>query len=93
MNYIYGKEDENTISYQPLWETMKERGVSTYRMLQQGIDRKTLHNLKNGQNITLLTAEKLCRILHCGIADIVEFVDDAPMEKQEIEQLISADFQ
>ncbi|WP_334299039.1 helix-turn-helix transcriptional regulator [[Clostridium] symbiosum] len=44
--------------------------------MKKGIDKKTIHNLKNNANITMLTAEKLCRILKCEIKDIVEFVDD-----------------
>ena len=52
---------------------MKEKGVSQYILLKQGIDNKTLDGLKNGRNITLLTLEKLCVILGCNPNDIVEF--------------------
>ena len=34
------------IDYGPLWETMKEKGVSQYRLLQEGVDNKTLDSLK-----------------------------------------------
>lgn len=64
------------ISYRPLWETMRIKEVTTYRLLQEGVDSHTLQNLKTNQNITMLTAEKLCRILECDIANIVEFIDD-----------------
>ena len=43
---------------------------------EEGIDPRTLQNLRHNKKITMLTAEKLCRILNCGISDIVEFVDD-----------------
>ncbi|MBO5260391.1 MAG: helix-turn-helix domain-containing protein [Agathobacter sp.] len=39
-----------------------------------------LHNLKHNKNITLLTVEKLCRILDCEITDIVCFIDEEPAE-------------
>lgn len=65
------------ISYRPLWETMQKKDITTYQLIKKGIDKKTIHNLKNNANITMLTAEKLCRILKCEIKDIVEFVDDA----------------
>ena len=34
------------ISYEPLWNTMKNKGVSQYSLLKQGIDNKTLDGLK-----------------------------------------------
>ena len=54
-----------------------EKGYYDISAYQEGIDKKTIHNLKNNANITMLTAEKLCRILKCEIKDIVEFIDDA----------------
>lgn len=64
------------ISYKPLWETMSEKNISTYQLLQKGIDNHTLQNLKENKNITMLTAEKLCNILNCSIGDIVEFISE-----------------
>lgn len=61
------------IDYSPLWETMEKKGVTQYRLLQSGIDNKTLDSLKKSRNITLLTLEKLCRILGCTPNDIVKF--------------------
>lgn len=61
------------ISYEPLWATMERKGVSQYRLLQSGVDNKTLDSLKKGKNITLLTLEKLCAILGCSPNEIVEF--------------------
>ena len=63
------------ISYNPLWETMKKKQISQYRLLKSGIDNKTLDSLKKGKNITLLTLEKLCRILECTPNDSIEFTD------------------
>lgn len=63
----------NMISYEPLWATMKQKEISQYALLKAGIDNKTLDNLKKNKNITLLTVEKLCRILNCTPNDIVEF--------------------
>ena len=61
------------IDYTPLWETMERKGISQYRLLKSGIDNKTLDSLKKGNNITLLTLEKLCIILDCTPNDIIEF--------------------
>lgn len=64
------------IDYSPLWETMKKKNVSQYKLLQSGIDNKTLDTLKKNKNITLYTVEKLCDILDCTPNDIVEFIKE-----------------
>ena len=64
------------IDYSPLWYTMHKRNISQYQLLKSGIDNKTLDSLKKRKNITLLTVEKLCRILDCTPNDIVKFKDD-----------------
>lgn len=61
------------IDYSPLWETMKERKVTQYQLLQNGIDNKTLDSLKKNKNVTILTIEKLCDIIKCTPNDIVRF--------------------
>ena len=61
------------IDYSPLWKTMKDKEISQYRLLKSGIDNKTLDSLKKNKNVTLLTVEKLCKILSCSPNDIVIF--------------------
>lgn len=68
------------IDYSPLWETMKKKGISQYALLNRGVDNKTLDGLKKGKNITLLTLERLCRILECTPNEVVRFVSE-PREK------------
>lgn len=63
------------IDFGPLWETMEQHGVSQYQLLKSGIDNKTLDSLKKNKNITLLTLEKLCRIVRCTPNDVVRFID------------------
>lgn len=62
------------LDYSPLWETMQRKQVSQYSLLKAGIDNKTLDSLKKGNNITLLTLEKICTILDCTPNDVVRFV-------------------
>lgn len=52
---------------------MERCGVTQYRLLQSGIDNKTLDSLKKNKNITMLTLEKLCKIIGCTPNDIVDF--------------------
>ena len=64
------------LDYSPLWATMERKGISQYRLLKSGIDNKTLDALKKGNNITLLTLEKICFILDCTPNDVIRFVKE-----------------
>jgi len=65
------------ISYEPLWRTMKERGVTTYTLIYKcGISAYTVTNLRRNKSITMNTLEKLCKILNCTPNEIIEFLDD-----------------
>ena len=55
---------------------MEEKGITQYRLIKSGIDNKTLDSLKKNNNITLLTLEKLCRILDCTPNDVVKFTEE-----------------
>ena len=59
--------------YRPLWDTKRNNGVSQYQLLKGGIDNKTLDSLKKNKNITMVTLEKLCRIVGCMPNDVVRF--------------------
>ena len=64
------------IDFSPLWKTMEQKGVTQYQLIKSGIDNKTLDTLKKNKNITLLTLQKLCRILGCTLNDVVQFTED-----------------
>ena len=64
------------ISYDPLWQTMKDRGMTQYQMIKAGIDKKMMERLRKNQNITAVSIEKLCRILDCTPNDILKFTDN-----------------
>ena len=55
---------------------MRENGVSQYCLLQNGIDNKTLDSLRKNRNITMVTLEKLCRIIGCTPNDVIRFSDE-----------------
>ncbi len=50
---------------------MARKGVTQYQLLKGGIDNKTLDSLKKGRNITMITLERLCKIIGCTPNDIV----------------------
>lgn len=62
------------ISYEPLWKTMQEKGITTYSLINtHGINPRTVYNLKHNQSITMFTLERLCQILDCQAESIVRF--------------------
>lgn len=61
------------IDYSPLWETMKQRSISQYDLINMGVDKHTMDSLRNNRSITMLTLEKLCILLDCGPDGIVAF--------------------
>ena len=67
----------SVISYEPLWRTMKDRGVTTYTLIyKMGFSAYTITNLKRNKSITMNTLEKLCKVLQCTPNDIIEFTED-----------------
>lgn len=65
------------IIYDRLWNTMEEKGVSTYTLREKcGIDSKTIRRLKANENIEMKTIDKICSVLKCRIEDIAEYIDD-----------------
>ena len=67
---------DSMVDYSPLWNTLKERGITQYYLLKNGIDNKTLDSLKKNKNITMLTLEKLCTIIGCTPNDVVRFIKE-----------------
>ena len=65
------------ISYDPLWRTMKEKGVTTYTLIYKlGFSAYTITNLRRNKSITMNTMEKLCSALKCTPNDIVAFIEE-----------------
>ena len=65
------------ISYGPFYKTLKEKGISTYRLINDyGISRSLLDRLKHNRPISTVTLNDLCTILHCKVEDILLFQED-----------------
>lgn len=65
------------IIYDPFWKTLKERGESTYTLINKyGISSATIDRIRKGNGITTQKLNDLCTILKCRVEDIIEFVDE-----------------
>ena len=66
------------ISYAPFYETLKARGLTTYRLIvDYGISRSLLDRLKHNKPISTVTLNDLCTILHCRVEDVLIFTEDS----------------
>lgn len=62
------------IVYDRLWETMKARGITQYRLIKYyKFSAGQLNRLKQNTYVSTHTLDVLCTILNCRIEDIMEF--------------------
>ena len=62
------------ITFDRLWTTMEQKGVTTYQLREKcGIDSKTIRRLRANDNMETKTLDKLCTALNCGLQDIAEY--------------------
>ena len=53
------------IKFDRLWETMKQKGISQYNIIQDyGVDKAQLHRLRHNMVIKTVTINNLCCILN-----------------------------
>ncbi len=65
------------ISYAPLYQTMKAKGVSTYKLIHtHGLSRSLIDRLKHNKPITTVTLNDLCNILDCQVEDILVYTKE-----------------
>ena len=65
------------ISFEPLWSTMKEKGISQYKLIKEHkISTGQLDRLRKNGNVNTYTLNQLCRILNCGLEDIAIYIED-----------------
>ncbi len=65
------------ISYEPFWKTLKEKGVSTYVLINKyNISSETFDRIRKGKGLNISTIDDFCKILNCKVEDIIEYVED-----------------
>jgi DNA-binding Xre family transcriptional regulator len=65
------------ITYQKLWETMKEKNITQYSLIHKyHVSAGQLSRLRANRYVNLHTIDMLCNILKCNIEDIVTFFPD-----------------
>ena len=65
------------MSYEKLWQTMKEKGVTQYSLIKKyNVSPAQITRLKRNESVSTHTIEMFCRILKCKVEDIMQYIDD-----------------
>ena len=64
------------MSYEPLFKTMKQKGISSYKLQKMGFNRATYYSIKEGNSVSTNTIHLLCKLLDCRVQDIIEYIPE-----------------
>ena len=66
------------IKYDKLWKTMQEKGITKYALYtKHNVSKSQLYRLRQNQSVSTNTIDRICNILKCSVADVMEhFPDD-----------------
>ena len=62
------------ITYNKLWKTMKDKGITQYALIKHyGISPGQITRLKRNESVSTNTINTFCDILDCDISDMMEY--------------------
>ncbi len=64
------------IIYQPLFNTMKQKEITSYALFKKGFSKATYYSIQQGNSISTNTINQLCKLLNCSVSDVIEYVED-----------------
>ena len=71
------------IRYNKLWKKLIDENMMKVDLRDQaGITTNALAKLGKNEDVSTQVLEKVCKVLHCEIQDIMEFVPDEEREEQ-----------
>ena len=69
--------ENRMIIYKRLWDTMKQRGISQYQLINEyNISTGQLDRLRKNESVSTNTLDRLCSILHCNLEDVAEHINN-----------------
>ena len=69
------------VNYKKLFHLMIEKNLSnSYLQRKAGFSGNILTRLKRNRYVSLESIESICRVLECGVDDILEFVPEEETE-------------
>ncbi len=71
------------VVYDRLWETMKQKGISQYRLIKYfKFSAAQINRLRTNSYVSTHTIDILCSILNCRVEDIMEFQNDPSIQRE-----------
>ena len=63
------------VSYKKLWKLLIDHDMKKKDLAKAAdISNYTITKMSKGENVTVETLGKICKVLNCGVDDIMEFV-------------------
>ncbi len=63
------------ISYERLWETMRQRGISQYALIHKfNVSPGQITRMKRNESVSTHTIEMFCSILQCRVEEVMEYI-------------------
>ena len=77
VNMQAGSGAKTMISYEKLWNLMKEKGITQYALIKNyRISPGQITRLKRNESVSTHTLEVFCKRVHCQLGDITEYIED-----------------
>lgn len=68
------------ISYKPLWETLKNKNISQYQLINTyKISAGQLSRLRANSHVSTHTLDRLCEILDCNLEDVAMYCKESDL--------------
>ena len=64
------------ISFEPLFQTMRRKKISSYALAKAGFSRATYYAIRQGTSVSTNTVNQLCRLLQCEVSDVMCYIED-----------------
>ena len=70
------------VSYKKLFHLLIDNGMTNAELMEKGgFSANIITRLKRNNYVSLDSIEKICRVLDCGVDDILEFLPDTVEEE------------
>ena len=66
---------KSMISYERLWETMRQKGISQYALIHKfNVSPGQITRMKRNESVSTHTIEMFCSILQCRVEEVMEYI-------------------
>ena len=70
------------IVYEPFWNTIKKKNISSYCLIQQyEIRSSTIDKLRHNKPLNTTTINDICRALDCKVEDVMQYIPSEDDQK------------